>query len=163
MHTLPARLSAGLEAWVDAVREMAQAPEFRCVLPAPDPETGFNIAIERSAGRVTANFGGLIHDCDDGLDEALWWAQRAYSPGWQLRIDSVGGRATTFTLENPAEPEAGCLSSAYVVLFSRWRRRSTAHRSNAPAVADELALQIAGRSVADDTQVPVQAALSRGA
>ncbi|MDX2204208.1 MAG: hypothetical protein NW223_15765 [Hyphomicrobiaceae bacterium] len=145
MDQLPLGLSAGLEAWMDAVRDMAQAPDFYCVLPAADPDRGFDIGIERAGGRVTATFGGLIHDCEAGVDEALTWVQRAYTPGWRLRVDSVGGRPVTFTLENPAEPAAGCISSAYVTLFAGWRQRSTATYVNAPASAQELARALSDR------------------
>jgi hypothetical protein len=140
---LPAGLAAGLCVWADAVRAMAKAPEFRSVLPALDPDEGFDITIERAAGILTVTFGGLIHDCDGGLDEALLWAERAYTPGWRLRVDSVDGRPVTFTLENPAGPSLGSLSSGFVTLFARWRRRSAATYVNTramdPAVARELA------------------------
>lgn len=144
---LPPGLRSGLEDWADAVRRVAaQAPEFRCVLPAPDAETGFDIAIERAGGQVTATFGGLIHDCDRGLDEAFWWIAKAYSPGWQLRVERIDGRPVTFTLENAADPTLGSLSSGYVSLFGRWRQRENVVHVNARRVDPEVVRELQRRA-----------------
>lgn len=144
---LPPGLRSGLADWADAVRRVAaQAAEFRCLLPAPDAETGFDIAIERAGGRVTATFGWLMHDCDRGLEEAFWWIARAYSPGWQLRVERIDGRPVTYSLENPADPTLASLSSGYVTLFGRWRQRENTVQINARSVDPEVVRELQRRA-----------------
>ncbi|RTL67896.1 MAG: hypothetical protein EKK41_16435 [Hyphomicrobiales bacterium] len=95
---------------------------------------------------MTATFGGLMHDCDRGLEEAFWWIARAYSPGWQLRVERIDGRAVTFTLENAADPSLGSLSSGYVSLLGRWRQRENIVHINARSVDPEVVRELQRRA-----------------
>ena len=98
LQALAAMHDSSIEDFIGDVLETAQAHGAWSRAWRGHGQTGFHVALSTARGRVHADFGGLEAEFES-LAAALVWTRRAGGPHWQLRTDSVGACARTWTLE----------------------------------------------------------------
>lgn len=101
---------------------------------------GFSVNVYCGDGATTASFGGLIQDLAS-LDEALHWAERAFSADHRLRVETIANRPCLWALEKllPNGGVVEMMSAGLPVFLGGLRKRSVHYLQNRPVKTPHLA------------------------